>query len=397
MEEKVGQQTETRDMTERVEEMLSAIDAACTEIDRQTQGEPALTPELVADVGAQLASDPTTGNSIGPEPAGSTDAGVLNPEQSELADADAGFVLEDLIEPSEPEQAVNAAAEALHNAVESAENLSDDLAAIAGALTDLNADEGEPEPVAADDEPQPAAAPGSEILTPAVGEPTDATSPQSIEELDSELASLADAALDGEFEDAAGLQTESSAPPVNAGLQPTGAPVQPDAPPDPEAPVDAPRSPESASGPEPGPQPVRPPPTTSPPPGVQPEPEPPEPSVHLEPPVTASTPTLVSAVPAPGRGRFAAVAGVARVLEPGARKAWLAARPTLASAVIAIGKPTQKLSTSKRDTIGWFAVYTAFLAVCVWGFLLLFRKPSVPTPTTDPVGILGEQPAPTDS
>ncbi len=43
-----------------------------------------------------------------------------------------------------------------------------------------------------------------------------------------------------------------------------------------------------------------------------------------------------------------------------------------------------------------FAVYTAFLAVCVWGFLLLFRKPSVPVPSSDPVGILGE-PAPSEN
>lgn len=88
---------------------------------------------------------------------------------------------------------------------------------------------------------------------------------------------------------------------------------------------------------------------------------------------------------------------MARVVEPGARKIWLAARPALASAVIAMSKPAEKLSASKRDTIGWFAVYTAFLAVCVWGFLLLFRKPAVPPPTSDPVGILGEPAASADS
>ncbi|MCL4221270.1 MAG: hypothetical protein KJZ65_07860 [Phycisphaerales bacterium] len=395
MEEKVEQQTETRDMTERVEEMLSAIDSACSEIDRQTEGERALTPETVADVGAQLATDLAGEPSSEPEPSGLNEVDALNTEQSELADADAGFVLEDLIEPSEPEEAVNAAAEALSSAVESAEHLSNDIAAIADALADLKTGE-QPKDVPATDQPQPVAPEGT-VAMPTTSVSANHPEPQSIDELDSELASLAEAALQGTFEDPGGLATESAA------LPPQAVPAAVNVPPEPPSPAVEPSSigvPE-ASVPAPQPewsaQPMRPSVAAPPPPGAPPAPEPTEQVAQPEPESNPIAPRTSAQTTTAAPGRLAALSSMARVVEPGARKIWLAARPALASAVIAMSKPAEKLSASKRDTIGWFAVYTAFLAVCVWGFLLLFRKPAVPPPTSDPVGILGEPAASADS
>ncbi|KAA0217297.1 MAG: hypothetical protein DYG94_01315 [Leptolyngbya sp. PLA3] len=391
MEEKVEQRTESRDMTERVEEMLSAIDATCNQIDRLTEAGPALTPEMVADAGAQLASDLTCEASGEPEPAASNDAGVLNAEQRELAESDSGFVLEDLGKPSEPEQAVDAAAAALNDAVESVDDLSNDLATLANALSELKTEE-EASGGPVSDEPVPAVPPTEESVAASPARPFEADGAQSIEELDSELASLADAVLEGAFEDAAGHQTEAGAPPAAVMSAPAGPPIEPRPSTRAEAPIEATESAE----PEAEPQPARASVASLPPPGAQPEPEPVEPAVLPEPTVTATAPKT-SPAPATARsGRFAGVAAAAHAAEPGTRKVWLVTRPALASALLAISKPAAKLPRSQRDTIGWFAVYTAFLAVCVWGFLLLFRKPSVPVPSSDPVGILGE-PAPSEN
>ena len=54
------------------------------------------------------------------------------------------------------------------------------------------------------------------------------------------------------------------------------------------------------------------------------------------------------------------------------------AAPALADAVLAVGKPLREKPKSVRDTVGWIALYTAFLAICLWIFALGFRSPSPP-------------------
>ncbi|MCH8986145.1 MAG: hypothetical protein IIB04_05965 [Acidobacteria bacterium] len=73
-----------------------------------------------------------------------------------------------------------------------------------------------------------------------------------------------------------------------------------------------------------------------------------------------------------------------------ARRGGKAAAPIGARVLLLIAKPTAKLPASTRDTVGWLALYTGFLAVCVWGFLLMFRKPITPDPTAEAMGITGE-------
>lgn len=63
-----------------------------------------------------------------------------------------------------------------------------------------------------------------------------------------------------------------------------------------------------------------------------------------------------------------------KIVEPAARKA----APVVAEAVLAVGKPLREKPKSVRDTVGWIAIYTAFLALCLWIFALGFRSPSPP-------------------
>jgi hypothetical protein len=63
-----------------------------------------------------------------------------------------------------------------------------------------------------------------------------------------------------------------------------------------------------------------------------------------------------------------------------------------ARVLLLVWKPTAGLGASTRDTIGWLGLYTAFLAVCVWGFLLFFRKPIMPEPSAETVNIVGTAP-----
>jgi len=65
-----------------------------------------------------------------------------------------------------------------------------------------------------------------------------------------------------------------------------------------------------------------------------------------------------------------------------------AASPAVARAIEASDRPIQSKPPLVRSAIGWVAMYTAFLAVCVWGYLLLFRSPETPEPRSTPVRVI---------
>lgn len=64
-------------------------------------------------------------------------------------------------------------------------------------------------------------------------------------------------------------------------------------------------------------------------------------------------------------------------------------RPRLAQGIELTGKPFEGRPAIIRSAVGWVAVYTAFLAACVWGFLA-FREPKTPEPTETPVRLATE-------
>ncbi|MAY74060.1 MAG: hypothetical protein CMJ31_04910 [Phycisphaerae bacterium] len=59
--------------------------------------------------------------------------------------------------------------------------------------------------------------------------------------------------------------------------------------------------------------------------------------------------------------------------------------PRAAKGLVLIGIPVDRQSALVRSCVGWFAFYTGFVAICVWGFVLIFREPPSPTPPEDPV------------
>lgn len=438
MDEKVEPQTESRDMTERVEEMLSAIDAASAELDRQGgEGESALIDDLVEmggalkesadDTAALAASAKHIAEVESPNAPSGDESQKATPgydEAEALADADAGFVLDDLMEPAESvasdqleptgqEVSLEGLLEDLAAELDAEADAPTSLQAVAEVVEELAAGQADVQEPAEEPagESEPEAALGEfvatspetedeEVATEVAAEADQSVereSPdpaQSIEQLDAELASLADAMLEGSFEDVSGDETDTGDVAVSlkrapsAEAPPGGAAVAP--PPSLEveashattnslevtAEVDVPAADDSDEA------------------GV------PVAGNGLKRQSGASNATktlaaaCVDAKPSASRAAalLALLARAARFLEPSAQQAWAAARPTVARVVLLASKPIEKLSPGKRDTIGWFAVYTAFLAVCVWGFVLLFRKPTSPQPTTDPINILGDQP-----
>jgi hypothetical protein len=191
--------------------------------------------------------------------------------------------------------------------------------------------------------------------TDAVEEDTESQAEANIEQLDEELAGLAEELVDGDFEDATGEVAEAVEIPelsADAESDPLGD----------TAPIEEP----TESGVEP---------------------------VAQDKSETDSddddTPSggSVAEPKAPDRPTWHKVRDAALAF---ARSGAKAAVPIGARVLLLVAKPTSKLPASTRDTVGWLGLYTAFLAVCVWGFLLFFRKPIMPVPTAEPVGISGE-------
>ena len=167
--------------------------------------------------------------------------------------------------------------------------------------------------------------------------------PPSIEELDDELAGLAESIVEGDFEDAEG-NADAASPPVVSRVEETPA-------------EDVAEADDAAteSGSE-----------------SSPASEAPAAADGSEEP--AAAPKTPSSSPGKARGRRTVRGALA---------------PVGARVLLLIAKPTAGLSTSTRDTIGWLGLYSAFLAICVWGFVLFFRKPIAPLPTAEAVNISG--------
>lgn len=178
----------------------------------------------------------------------------------------------------------------------------------------------------------PVAAETSEAANPEVAVPVEeepAAPGMSLEMLDAELAKLASQLVDSDFD----------ATPEAPGPQPSGEPRHPAAPP-PSPPVH--REPADAV-PDPAP---------SPPPSAR--------------------PSL--------RGGLAAAVGLAGT-------AGRAASPVVLRAARVVSRPLDARPPIVRDAVGWCALVTAFWAIVVWTYILIFRKPNVPRPTEAPVVI----------
>ncbi len=175
----------------------------------------------------------------------------------------------------------------------------------------------------------------------------ESSSPDTVEDLDAELADLADELLEGDFDDvddvlAAGNPTEPIPPPE---------PEAAEAAEDEQAPASEPASPEPAADAEPG---------TDAEPSQATEPEPGSVADQREPdeaPVEARAPTETAALDA----------------APGGLKHRLTT--AVYEAAVAANKPLDAKPTYARDIVGWFAAVTLFNALAVWVFFLLVRSP----------------------
>jgi len=64
------------------------------------------------------------------------------------------------------------------------------------------------------------------------------------------------------------------------------------------------------------------------------------------------------------------------------------ATPIAAKMAILISKPLAKQSPEVRNALGYIALWTGFLAVVLWVYLLMFRTPTVPHPETAPSRVI---------
>lgn len=64
------------------------------------------------------------------------------------------------------------------------------------------------------------------------------------------------------------------------------------------------------------------------------------------------------------------------------------AAPIAARLMILISKPLEKLSPGIRNGIGYISLWTGFLAVALWLYLLMFRTPNIPHPETAPTRVI---------
>jgi len=340
-------------LDQRVRQALDALDTAFTNL---TQDGGALSEAELADVEMQAAAAAEGGA----DAAGDMEELVvadepIDPEPSEppeAADED-----EVVTEASEDEEFAPVLGEDIDALLAAAEEVVEETAFDAAALeeaepaatleepgseTDLVVDAVEDEveePVvrAAEDE-ETASAIEREISSVVAEEAEE--EPASIEELDDELASLAESFVEGDFEDADGQLDEAEIPQVTRVEAVEGA------------------AEEAASEPEA------------------------DPAVAAEP--AADEADASVAAEAVGE---ASSAGPAKA---GKRRSWRGVlAPVGARVLLLISKPTAGLPASTRDTIGWLGLYTGFLAMCVWGFVLLFRKPIAPEPTAEAVNITG--------
>lgn len=101
----------------------------------------------------------------------------------------------------------------------------------------------------------------------------------------------------------------------------------------------------------------------------------------------AAKPSPWRAAPIPD-GRLAPVIAFARVAAQqttrAARTAAVRAEPAAKAAATALAKPLDAQPAVVRQTIGWIALWTIFLAACVWLTLAMFRSAPTPPPAAQP-------------
>lgn len=62
--------------------------------------------------------------------------------------------------------------------------------------------------------------------------------------------------------------------------------------------------------------------------------------------------------------------------------------PLGARAMIIVSKPLSKKSPEIRNAVGFIALWTVFLGVVLWSYLLMFRTPNIPEPETAPTRVI---------
>jgi len=67
------------------------------------------------------------------------------------------------------------------------------------------------------------------------------------------------------------------------------------------------------------------------------------------------------------------------------------ATPLLARGTILLSKPLAKQSPEVRNAIGFVALWTGFLGVVLWSYLLLFRTPTTPQPEVAPTRVISAE------
>ncbi|MDF1870575.1 MAG: hypothetical protein P1U30_09315 [Phycisphaerales bacterium] len=64
------------------------------------------------------------------------------------------------------------------------------------------------------------------------------------------------------------------------------------------------------------------------------------------------------------------------------------AAPIAASGMILVSKPLANKSPELRNAVGYIAMWTGFLAIVLWVYLLMFRSPAIPTPDSAPTRVI---------
>jgi len=62
--------------------------------------------------------------------------------------------------------------------------------------------------------------------------------------------------------------------------------------------------------------------------------------------------------------------------------------PIARAGLAAMSAPLSGRPRIIRDTVGWFAMWTMFLAACVWAYLLFVHQPATPGANTPPIGLV---------
>ena len=62
--------------------------------------------------------------------------------------------------------------------------------------------------------------------------------------------------------------------------------------------------------------------------------------------------------------------------------------PLLAKGILQLSRPLASKSPEVRNSVGYIAIWTLFLATILWGYTMFFRTPPTPTPTKAPTRVV---------